>query len=261
MPYANNNGVKIYYEVEGQGLPLMLAHGVTRSTERWRETGFADALKKDYRLILFDARGHGRSDKPHDPAAYGVNMVKDVLAVLDATGVVKPAYMGYSMGAGIGFACVIGHPERFSRFILGGWSPYRPPTPANAPSMPSVPPSAASQSDPEAFIRLRERMLGRPMTPQEKKEALANDPTAITALLANFRDIASFSNQRLARVAAPCLLYAGEADAMFPGSKEAASHIPGAKFFLLPGLDHVQAGGSPLVLPHVKEFLAEAARA
>lgn len=260
MPYANNKGVKIYYEVDGEGPPLMLAHGVTRNLERWRQVGFAEALKNEHRLILFDARGHGRSDKPHDKSAYGINMVEDVLAVLDATGVVKPSYMGYSMGAGIGFACAVGHPERFSNFILGGWSPYRAPAGASAPPTPDTRTSPAPQGDAEAFIRLRERMLGRPMTNQEKQEALANDPAAIAALLANFRDVSSFSNQQLAGIFSPCLLYAGEADTMFAGSKEAAGHIPGAKFFSLPGLDHVQAGGSELVLPYVKKFLAEVSK-
>ncbi len=256
MPYANNSGVKIYYEVEGQGPPLVLAHGVTRSLERWRQIGFVDALKNDYKLIMFDARGHGKSDKPHDPSAYGVNMVGDVLAVLDAARIDLVNYMGYSMGAGVGFASAIRHPGRFNSFILGGWSPYRPQAAANGPAT-RPPLESTSPDDPDAFIRLRERMLGRPMTAEEKKEALANDPAAITALLAPLRDIASLSNDQVASISAPCLLYAGEADTMYAGSQEAAIHLQRASFFSLPGLDHVQAGSSLLVVPQVKEFLAK----
>jgi pimeloyl-ACP methyl ester carboxylesterase len=265
MAYANNNGVKIYYEVEGEGPPLMMGHGVTRSLERWRQIGFADALKNDYRLIMFDARGHGKSDKPHDPAAYGANMVDDVQAVLDAARIDAVNYMGYSMGAGVGFMCAIRHPERFNRFVLGGWSPYR----AEASFSASRPPVAVSQppvgpaqqirmlrSDPDAYLRSREQQLGRPLTPEEKETELANDPEALGALMATFRDFATLSNQDLSRISTPCLLYAGESDTMYAGAKEASSHIPNATFFSLPGLDHVQAGASPLVLPYVKEFLA-----
>ena len=56
MPYANNNGVRIYYEVEGQGPPLVLAHGMGGGgdLDAWRSTGYTDALKDDYQLILFD---------------------------------------------------------------------------------------------------------------------------------------------------------------------------------------------------------------
>ena len=164
MPYANNNGVRIYYELEGKGPPLILGHGVTRSLDRWRQIGFADALKKDYRLILFDARGHGKSDKPHDPAAYGANMVNDVLAVVNDLRIDHANYMGYSMGAGVGFAAAVRHPERFNSFVLGGWSPYRA-DPGVSPNPPAAGPAQQIRmlhSNPEAYLRSRSSNLGGP---------------------------------------------------------------------------------------------------
>ena len=84
MPYAMNDGVRIYYEREGSGPPLVLQHGFTRSLEGWRDSGYVDALKDTYDLILVDARGHGRSDKPHDSADYVLDKrVGDILAVMD----------------------------------------------------------------------------------------------------------------------------------------------------------------------------------
>ena len=104
MPFANNNGVKIYYEVEGQGPPLVLAHGISMGLNNWRRNGYTDALKKDFQLVLYDARGHGRSDKPHEPAAYGLlNMAEDVVAVLDDLGIGQAHYFGFSMGAKVGY--------------------------------------------------------------------------------------------------------------------------------------------------------------
>jgi len=70
MPYANNRGVQIRYEVEGAGPPLILQHGFTCSIEDWYEGGYVAVLKADHRLVLVDARGHGGSDKPRDSAAY-----------------------------------------------------------------------------------------------------------------------------------------------------------------------------------------------
>ena len=78
--------------------------------------------------------------------------------------------------------------------------------------------------------------------------------------MATFRDVATLSNQELSHISAPCLLYAGESDTMYDGAKEASTQIPQATFFSLPGLDHVQAGASPLALPHIKEFLARVSR-
>jgi pimeloyl-ACP methyl ester carboxylesterase len=102
LPYADSNGVKIYYEVEGNadGPPLVLQHGLTGYLESWRERGYTKVLGGDYRLILVDARGHGRSDKPHEPEAYVRELrAADVVAVLDDLGIEKTYYFGYSMAA------------------------------------------------------------------------------------------------------------------------------------------------------------------
>ena len=70
MPYVNSQGLRIHYQVEGDGPPLVLQHGFSDSLESWYDFGYVDALKPDYTLILVDARGHGQSGKPHDPDAY-----------------------------------------------------------------------------------------------------------------------------------------------------------------------------------------------
>ena len=81
MPYACNGSVRIHYQVEGRGPALVLQHGFTESLVDWYEAGYVDALKPDYRLVLIDARGHGASDKPHDPDAYLLGeRVADVVA-------------------------------------------------------------------------------------------------------------------------------------------------------------------------------------
>ena len=68
MPYINNNGIRIHYQVDGvkQGPPLVLLHGTTQSLGDWYELGWVEGLKSDYRLILIDLRGLGHSDKPHE---------------------------------------------------------------------------------------------------------------------------------------------------------------------------------------------------
>ena len=87
MPYAVNGNVKIYYEVAGQGPPIILAHGLSGDTTYWRGYGYVDQLKEEFSVVLFDARGHGKSDAPHETAAYAPqHMVEDVLAVIDGRG-------------------------------------------------------------------------------------------------------------------------------------------------------------------------------
>ena len=68
MPFADNAGVPIHYQVAGGGPPLVLQHGFTDSLESWAHYGYVAALQADFSEIRIDARGHGASGKPHDPA-------------------------------------------------------------------------------------------------------------------------------------------------------------------------------------------------
>ena len=84
MPYANRDGIPVHYRVEGNRPWLVLAHGLSLDHRAWRELGYVDALAGDYRLVVIDARGHGRSGRPKRPAAYrSSRRVADVVAVLD----------------------------------------------------------------------------------------------------------------------------------------------------------------------------------
>src|SRR5688572_4559411 len=82
MPKAVINGVQIYYEVHGEGFPLILSWGVGGSTRLWQMQ--VPALSKKYRLILWDPRGHGQSESPQDPAKYSIPIsASDLLGLMD----------------------------------------------------------------------------------------------------------------------------------------------------------------------------------
>ena len=96
MPFADNQGTKIYYEVEGQGPPIILAHALTGNTTFWTSFGYVDRLKDKYSVIIFDARGHGKSDKPHEVKSYAHQlMIGDVIAVMESVGVARAHYWGF----------------------------------------------------------------------------------------------------------------------------------------------------------------------
>src|SRR4051812_32052157 len=99
MPAAISRDLRIHYQVEGNGPPLVLFHGLTGSGERWRDTGYVGGLSDHFQLVLIDAPGHGLSDKPHDPAAYGRRQqAANVVAVLDDLGIDAAHFWGHSMG-------------------------------------------------------------------------------------------------------------------------------------------------------------------
>jgi pimeloyl-ACP methyl ester carboxylesterase len=264
MPYANNNGVKIYYEVEGNGPPLVLAHAMTGSLNSWRRDGYVDALKNDYQLILFDARGHGQSDKPHVASAYDVNlMLDDVITLLNELRLKKAHYFGYSLGARVGYWLATQHLDRFLSFILAGNTPYN-----NPEGMVKGLQFIAEQqklrlSDQEKYLQRIQTQLGHPMTDQEKNVLLSRDPEAVISIITSFLNWPSLCDNELRTITLPCFVFCGDQDesGSFAGAKKSAENIPNAKFLSCGGLGHVQAQTKiDLVLPHIIEFLAKVSK-
>jgi pimeloyl-ACP methyl ester carboxylesterase len=245
MPHVDNRGVRIHYEVEGGGSPLVLQHGFTQSIEGWYRCGYVDALKRNYRLILIDARGHGKSDKPHDRAAYTWPVgAADVLAVLDALDIRRSSFWGYSMGGGIGLAALTMAPERITALVAGGAT-------AEAENLGSRM-QHVDGSDPEAFVAAFESLMKASFRPERRAELLASDTRALAAAM---QDRPSVIGQ-LSKVTTPCLLYVGDQDFRFASARTTAERMPNTKLEVLPGLDH--PGGfirSDLVLPLVLGFL------
>ena len=120
--FAESDGLRIHYEIFGEGPPLVLVHGWGSDTKQnWIDTGWVDTLKTQRRLISIDVRGHGQSDKPHDAKAYSYEaMSHDVLAVMDHLQIAKADLMGYSMGSFMGAYLLGHHADRFTAMILGG---------------------------------------------------------------------------------------------------------------------------------------------
>lgn len=115
------NGVKLSYAVEGKGEPVILIHGLYASYfMNWQLPGIAAALARDYQVIGIDMPGHGSSDKPDNDAAYGVEMVEDVVRLMDTLKIKKAHIVGYSMGGMIAAKLVTRYPDRVSSCVLGG---------------------------------------------------------------------------------------------------------------------------------------------
>lgn len=124
--FFDSDGVRIRYVEEGQGEPIVLVHGYTTNTEeQFVRPGVFSALATSYRVIGMDTRGHGRSDKPHDPARYGPEMGFDVVRLLDHLGLQRAHILGYSMGAHIVAQLLTVRPARFVTATLGGASGRR----------------------------------------------------------------------------------------------------------------------------------------
>src|SRR5918999_4962799 len=131
--FFDSNGVRIRYVDQGSGPPVVLLHGFSGSLDSgWVETGVLPTLAADYRVIAFDCRGHGQSDKPHDPKSYGLQMGQDVVRLLDHLHIARAHIVGYSLGAIITAKLLTTNPDRFLTATLGGAAGRQRWTPENA---------------------------------------------------------------------------------------------------------------------------------
>ncbi len=114
-------GTKIYYRVQGAGTPVVLVHGwLSSAGGNWELPGISALLAKDFRVIEFDVRGHGLSDKPTTEEAYGTNLVDDVVRLMDHLEVKQAHIVGYSMGSIIAENFIVKHSDRVLSGTLGG---------------------------------------------------------------------------------------------------------------------------------------------
>jgi len=123
---ADSSGVPIAWEAVGpaDGRPVLVVHGFgSNRTANWLDAGWAQPLADaGVRGILVDLRGHGESGKPEGAEQYAPEaFLGDLVAVLDALGLERVGYLGYSFGARLGWELGLVHPERVSGLVLGGF--------------------------------------------------------------------------------------------------------------------------------------------
>ncbi len=230
MPFAVNYGVKIRYEVLGDGPPLVMLHGYSGNLQRWISLGYVEKLAERFRLILIDARGHGLSDKPHLPDAYSWDKrTSDVIAVLDAIDVSVAHIFGYSLGGIYAFNLAKSNPERVLSIVTWGAHPYE----SSFDSFAGV--DGTHSSD---FITAMEGYLGEQISAPGRKLILEeNDLPALVAAATDRESLAG----SMAGMSMPFLVMAGSEDARFLLMEKCAQELPNASFVHFEGYGHMQA--------------------
>jgi len=243
MPLVDNQGVQIHYQVTGEGVPQVLQHGFNSSLLEWYEFGFVEKLQDNFQLILVDARGHGASDKPHDPEAYTLDLlVSDITAVLDELNIKKAYYLGYSMGGWIGFGMAKYASERLNGLIIGGAQPYGKSFEGARNLL------SQGLDDWMAFVE-----TWGIYSPDTLSRLRKNDAKALHALIQDRADISDI----LSGMTMPCLLYASGEDEQRDLIERCAKELSNATFVSFPGFDHFGIiPRSDLVAPHIMQFLA-----
>jgi pimeloyl-ACP methyl ester carboxylesterase len=255
MTDAFNAGIRIHYEVVGDGPALVLGHGWLGSGLGWREAGYVEALRDAYQLLLIDARGHGQSDAPHGAEAYTFTpMAQDVLAVLDHHGVERAAYWGYSMGGPIGFRFGQLAPQRIHALIIGGSHPFAI-TPAERETFSAF--LTNVQQGMAVHVAESERRWG-PLPASVRARWLACDADAAAGYMAaRLLEAEVGPGEPVSALTMPCLLYGSTNELSTAERRRATSLLPDATLVPLEGVNHPQGfQRADLILPHVIVFLA-----
>lgn len=261
MPYLlATDDVRLHYETVGSGPPLILQTGGAGDGLMWRDAGYTDSLSATRTCILFDHRGHGRSDQPRSVHAHAVQRyVDDIIALLDHLELESAAFWGYSQGADIGLSAAAIHPERFSAVITTGGMTVQETNFAEDPAM------AANVLADNARIAASLRKRGWQgflegwdwtMAPWFQRQVDATNPEMV-ALWYEAYDLWD-TWALLPQITAPVLMFVGDLEDAEHGTERGAQRIRRAQVVRLPGEDHITAyERSNLVLPLAIEFLAQ----
>jgi pimeloyl-ACP methyl ester carboxylesterase len=255
MPSFDSDGVKIHYLDEGHGAPVLMIHGFGSSAEEhWVKTGMVERLARRWRVIAYDARGHGHSDKPHDPASYGLaNMRADAVGLLDHLKIARARMMGYSMGGRITLEVLMRDPERLSAIVLGG---YGEGGQIATPGQRHRIAAALLAEDP----RVIEDVLARRF--RRGAERNGKDLRALAACIGAEETTDAESTldyDVLRRVAAPALIATGDKDTIAGDPRPMAGWFQDTRVVVLAGGDHVTVPADPRFHQAVEDFLATVA--
>ena len=246
MPKVKVGDINMYYEIHGKGEPLVMIMGASGNIEWMRQA--IPVYSREYRLILFDNRGAGRTDAPDIPYTIAL-MADDLAGLLDVIGIDSAHIQGASMGGMIAQEFVLRYPERVRSLILactycGG-------------------PGSSIMTDPEV-MRFAQRMpslSGKELAMETlricvSQEFIAKNPVLIQNMIKQMMKypitpqgskrqgeaVASYNTyERLPEIKTPTLVMSGDADKLIPvaNSRIIASRIPGAELVILKGAGHM----------------------
>ena len=237
MPIAKVNDINMYYEIHGEGKPLVLIAGLGMDLSMW---GTAHEISRKYKVIMFDNRGAGRTDKPDNSYSMGM-MAEDTVGLMDALGIKRAHIMGGSMGGAIAQTIAAKYPERVDGLILHVTYPKSP-----------------DKDDPEVAAMF-DQLRAQAKQPGFM-DTLGKYPPTVDSFTGQFDALREFDGtEQLNKIKAPTIIVNGKNDISNPlkNGKELESGITNSRLIFVDG-DHFVLGTNPeSVINPVLEFLEE----
>jgi pimeloyl-ACP methyl ester carboxylesterase len=246
MPYAKANGIDIYYELRGEGYPLVMIMGLSGNIDWWDQTMLA-LLAEKFQLVIFDNRGAGRSGKPR--VEYSIPlMAADTAGLLRSLGIGRAHVLGVSMGGKIAQQLVLDYPDMVERLVLCCTSCGGKEQVATSPEIsaqlgarrPGITVEDVARSSlnllfPQSYVRENPELM------EDFIRRFQIAPTRGHAFFGQLAAVAGFGVfARLPEIAVPTLVLTGDSDELVPPENSAilAGNIPGAKLITYKGASH-----------------------
>src|SRR6478735_3020650 len=230
-----------------RGESIILVHGFASShMVNWVNTQWTKTFTHaGYRVVALDNRGHGQSDKPHEPEAYSSHiMAEDARRLMDHLEIARADVMGYSMGARISAHLALAHPQRLRSLLLGGLGIHL----VEGVGLPLGIADAMEAPSLDGLTDPMQRMF------RAFAEQTRSDLRALAACIRGSRQ--TLSAAQVGQIAMPTLISVGTKDDVSGSGPELAKLIPDAESFAIEGRDHNLAVGDKSHKQAVLDFLA-----
>lgn len=257
--YFQSGNACLYIEDVGQGEPVILVHGFSSSMRGQWAPGFIDDLARDFRVIAFDHRGHGRSEMLYERSDYGPEMGRDIIRLMDHLGLRKSHVVAYSLGGHIALQALTFAPERFATLTVGGaagrWLAF--------------PPEELAAFEEEAdeletgaitkhILRLWTPGVPKP-DPEEVKRISAErlrgkDAKALGAVKRSMPDHA-VAAEAIAGSGVPILGLIGSEDLQLEPMRGLSRQVPGMRHIEIEGATHGNTPSKPEFIGEIRAFL------
>jgi pimeloyl-ACP methyl ester carboxylesterase len=247
MPKVKVNDINMYYEIHGDGFPLVMINGLGGNADYWKiDPDFLGWISKNFKTIIFDNRGAGRTDKPD--IEYSIKMfADDTVGLMDALHIEKSHILGNSMGGAIAQELVLNYPERVEKLVLGcthcGGGRQIIPSPEVRETLMKLA-GMTPEEGAETLISLlyTEDFIKNNLDVIERtRQYLLKDPMPEFSLQRQSVAAMYFNaGRRLKNVNTPTLIVQGKKDVLNPvqNTEKLAKLIPGSKTFLLDNAGH-----------------------
>jgi pimeloyl-ACP methyl ester carboxylesterase len=262
------NGIRLHYQVFGRGTPLVLAHGYGATLEMW--AGQIEALSERYRVVVYDTRGHWRTEAPREWTSYTLNdYVEDQRQLMDHLAIDTAYVGGLSMGGMIALRFALTYPERLKALLLCDTSAR------NWALRGDGAPQSGLGAAARRFVFLDMAPLGFALgryLPLERLPYYRNVPGGVKSYVRNLRSHSAVGlrgawhalmeaedlESRLAEIRVPTLIIVGDRDPLLAPSRIMQRGVPGSRFVLIRGSSHGTAVRQPEAFNEaVLSFLAD----